>query len=76
MSCSIRRFKSDSCPEKPINTENAKQLKNDLEKMLEERNKMDNKYYSSGLTITPKSPTLIKSALSEIVCSESAKRIN
>ena len=45
MSCSIRRFKSDSCPEKPINTENSNKLNNDLAKMLEERNKMDTKYY-------------------------------
>ena len=59
MSCSIRRFKSDSCPEKPTNTENAKQLSNDLAKMMEERSKMDNKYYPTGLPTGL--PTLIKS---------------
>jgi hypothetical protein len=48
MSCSIRRFKGDNIPEKIINSENSLKLNNDLGKMLEERNKMDRKYYPSG----------------------------
>ncbi len=51
MSCSIRRFKGDGAPEKVSNTENVVKLNNDLAKMLEERSKMDSKYYPCVQTV-------------------------
>ena len=45
MSCSIKRFKCDTNPEKVVNTENVKQINNDLEKLMAERSLLDNKYF-------------------------------
>lgn len=45
MSCSIKRFKCDTNPTKVVNTENVKQLNNDLAKLMAERSMLDNKYF-------------------------------
>ena len=45
MSCSIKRFKCDTYPEKIVNTENVKKLNSDLTKIMEERSKMDRVYF-------------------------------
>lgn len=45
MSCSIKRFKCDTNPEKVVNTENVKKLNNDLAKLMSERSLLDNKYF-------------------------------
>jgi hypothetical protein len=45
MSCSIKRFKCDTNPEKVVNTENVKRLNNDLAKLMAERSLLDNKYF-------------------------------
>ena len=53
MSCSIKRFKCDTNPEKIINNENVKKLNNDLEKLIAERSKLDHKYFPSIYTADP-----------------------
>jgi hypothetical protein len=53
MSCSIKRFKCDTNPEKVVNTENVKKLNNDLTKLLTERSLMDNKYFPTVQTVDP-----------------------
>ena len=47
MSCSIKRFKCDTNPEKVINTENVKKLNQDLTKLMAERTMLDTKYFPS-----------------------------
>ncbi len=50
MSCSIRRFKCDTYPEKIENTENVKKLNTDLAKLMAERSMLDNKYFPGAQT--------------------------
>jgi hypothetical protein len=45
MSCSINRFKCSTTPEKIVNTENVKQINQDITKLLAERSSMDSKYF-------------------------------
>lgn len=45
MSCSIKRFKCDSYPEKIVNSENVKKLNEDLSKLMSERSMLDSKYF-------------------------------
>ena len=51
MSCSIKRFKCDTNPEKNINTENVKKLNDDLSKLIAERSNLDAKYFPSITSI-------------------------
>ena len=53
MSCSIKRFKCDTNPEKVVNIENVKKLNNDLNKLMSERSLMDNKYFPTIQTVDP-----------------------
>jgi hypothetical protein len=50
MSCSIKRFKCDTYPEKIVNTENVKKLNNDLSKLMAERSLLDAKYFPQVMT--------------------------
>lgn len=45
MSCSIKRFKCNTNPEKVVNTENVKRLNSDLATLMAERSLLDNKYF-------------------------------
>ena len=68
MSCSIKRFKCDTNPEKVVNTENVKKLNDDLSKLMAERSMLDAKYFpsitsfgvSTSIDIQTKSVSFIK----------------
>ncbi len=71
MSCSIKRFKCDTNPEKVVNTENVKKLNNDLNKLMSERYLMDNKYFPTIQTVDP--VIVVSNALPNIITHSKSK---